>query len=72
MSIDGDNEEARMSFFIKLEISKYLVDDYLTNEYNLDSRNLLELIHLKGLQTHRQISVDLNNLENENMSNFHQ
>ena len=66
------NEEARMGFYLKMEISKYLVDDYLTNEYNLDSHNLLELIHLKGLQTHREIATDLNNLLNEFRSNFNQ
>lgn len=59
------SEEARMSFFMKLEIQKYMIDDYLMNEHGIDCSGLLYMIELKRLGTHPDISKEYNLLLKE-------
>ncbi len=68
--MNDTSEEARMNFFLKLEIHKYQIDDYLYNLYKLDFNNLMSLITLRRLASHREIEADYNNLLNELRQSF--
>lgn len=62
----GDHsEEARMQFFLKLEINKYLIDDYLSNLYEMDFSTLIMLINSRQLFTNPEIAEDYQKLMQE-------
>jgi hypothetical protein len=68
--MNDTSEEDRLFFFLKLEIHKYQIDDYLYNLYKLDFNNLMSLITLRRLASHREIEADYNNLLNELRQSF--
>lgn len=63
--MNDTSEEARMNFFIKLEIHKYMIDDHLTNEHGLDCAGLLLMIEQNRLGTHPEIAREYNMLLKE-------
>jgi len=60
--MNDTSEEARMNFFLKLEIHKYMIDDYLFNNYGFDFNMLMQLLTDRKLTTHKEIERDYNNL----------
>jgi len=68
--MNDTSEEARMNFFLKLEIHKYMIDDFLFNGYGLDFNTLLQLLTERKLTTHSEIERDYNNLLNELRQSF--
>ena len=68
--MNDTSEEARMNFFLKLEIHKYMIDDFLYNNYKLDFNSLMRLIMEKNLAGHEDIKHDYNNLMNELRQSF--
>ena len=60
--MNDQSEEARMQFFLKLEINKYMIDDYLFNLYELDFSTLMMLINSRGLFSNPEISADYQKL----------
>ena len=63
--INENDEEGKMELYAKMEINKHLIDDYLMIEFDIDAQNLLDLIHIKGLNTNKDIEGEFNNLINE-------
>lgn len=63
--MNDHSEEARMQFFLKLEINKYMIDDYLFNLFELDFSTLMMLINSRGLATNPEISDDYQKLMQE-------
>lgn len=68
--MNDTSEEARMNFFLKLEIQKYMIDDFLFNAYGLDFNTLLQMITERRLGNHPEIERDYNNLLNELRQSF--
>jgi len=68
--MNDTSEEARMNFFLKLEIHKYQIDDYLYNSYGIDFNVLLNMINTRELTKHREIEADYNNLLRELSQTF--
>lgn len=68
--MNDTSEEARMNFFLKLEIQKYMIDDYLFNNYKLDFNTLLQMITERRLANHPEIEKDYNNLLYELRQSF--
>ena len=68
--MNDTSEEARMNFFLKLEIQKYMIDDYLFNDYKLDFNTLLQMITERRLANHPEIEKDYNNLLYELRQSF--
>jgi hypothetical protein len=66
--MNDQSEEAKMQFFLKLEINKYQIDDYLFNLYELDFSTLMMLINSRGLFSNPEISQDYQKL----MAEFNQ
>jgi len=68
--MNDTSEEARMNFFLKLEIHKYMIDDYLFNNYGFDFNMLMQLLTDRKLTTHKEIERDYNNLLYELRQSF--
>ena len=68
--MNDTSEEARMNFFLKLEIQKYTIDDYLFNKFTLDFNTLLRLITERKLDKNPVIENDYTNLLNELSQSF--
>jgi len=68
--MNDTSEEARMNFFLRLEIHKYMIDDFLFNLYGLDFNTLLRLVTERGLTTHKEIEREYNNLLMELRQSF--
>ena len=68
--MNDPSEEARMNFFLKLEIHKYMIDDYLFNNFEFDFNMLLQLLTDRKLTTHKEIERDYNNLLYELRQSF--
>jgi hypothetical protein len=68
--MNDTSEEARMNFFLKLEIHKYMIDDYLFNNYGFDFNMLMQLLTDRKLTTHKEIERDYNNLIYELRQSF--
>ncbi len=68
--MNDTSEEARMNFFLKLEIQKYTIDDYLFNEFTLDFNTLLRMITERKLDKDPVIENDYRNLLNELSQSF--
>jgi hypothetical protein len=68
--MNDTSEEARMNFFLKLEIHKYMIDDFLFNSYGFDFNMLLQLLTDRKLTTHKEIERDYNNLLYELRQSF--
>ena len=66
--MNDQSEEAKMQFFLKLEINKYQIDDYLFNLYELDFSTLMMLINSRQLFSNPEISADYQKL----MAEFNQ
>ena len=60
--MNDTSEEARMNFFLKLEIQKYMIDDYLMNAYGLDFNTLLQMIPERRLANHPEIEREYNTM----------
>ena len=63
--MNDQSEEARMQFFLKLEINKYMIDDYLTNLHDVDFSMLMMLVNSRQLFNNPQISADYHKLMQE-------
>ena len=63
--MNDQSEEARMQFFLKLEINKYMIDDYLSNLYELDFSQLMKLINSRYLFDNPEISAEYSKLMGE-------
>jgi hypothetical protein len=66
--MNDPSDEARMMFFIKLEINKYMIDDYLFNLFEIDFSALMMLINTRQLYSDSQIASDYQRL----MQDFNQ
>ena len=65
MNLNDHSEEARMQFYSKLEINKYMIEDYLSNLYDLDFSQLMMLINSRYLFDNPGISADFQILMQE-------
>ena len=63
--MNDQSEEARIQFFLKLEINKYMIDDYLFSLYELDYSTLMVLINSRHLYTNPEISANYQKLMEE-------
>lgn len=63
--MNDPSEEARMMFFIKLEINKYMIDDYLSNLFEIDFSALMMMINTRQLFSNPEIASDYQRLIQE-------
>lgn len=63
--MNDQSEEARMQFFLKLEINKYMIDDHLSNLYEVDFSTLMMLINSRQLFSRPEIAADYQKLMQE-------
>ncbi len=68
--MNDTSEEARMNFFLKLEIHKYMIDDFLLNTHGFDFNMLLQLLTDRKLTTDKEIKSDYDNLIYELRQSF--
>ena len=59
------SEEAKMQFFLRLEINKYIIDDNLYNSFEIDFSQLMMIINSRQLFTNSEISSEYQKLIQE-------
>jgi hypothetical protein len=63
--MNDPSEEMKINFFVKLEINKFMIDDHLTNLFDLDFSMLLMLINSRQLYENPEIARDYSKLMQE-------
>ncbi len=63
--LSDNSDEAKINFYMKIEVHKFMIDDYLFNLYGFDFHMLLNLLNQRKLTVHSEIERDYNNLINE-------
>jgi len=63
--LSDNSDEAKINFYMKIEVHKFMIDDYLFNLYGFDFHMLLNLHNQRKLTVHSEIERDYNNLINE-------
>ena len=63
--MNDNSEEARMHFFVKMEVNKYKIDDSLFNLFELEFSSLMMLINSRQLFTNPEISEDYQKMMQE-------
>lgn len=63
--MNENSEEARMQYFMKLEINKFMIDDCLLNYCELDFAKMLEIINSRSLFNNPEITEDYRKIMQE-------